>query len=548
MSDEQKPVDEIVTGASDDQAEKTVAKPDDVAGVPEAEPKTTKPKYSRILALRPILEKNDLKIGGSLHLPNNTRTEVLSWMEKFFAGLESKQAAREALSDSEREKKGYVFWEVPQNEGGSDGFWINQDEADVMGNLIASSRGLPPQFDTSTELLSGDDIETAPIYHESGKPIPLAIGNQRNNADPIAKIRQQLGLSITKTIPLWGSGFRIDVEGPTTADLLDLDMRITAEKVDIASGSFGFALTSYSIFKDRLLIDFLMDRVVKSTSGTIGKQDLLNRIALTDLDIITLGVASTIYPDGYPVDRSIFKDGNKEVRLEKRQVKLNISRMAGVRSSKFKDSELRRLSKSEAVYDYETLKAHRTGLRQDVDRYLPLNGTTLVKLQVPTLAEYLRIGLRYHTGLEKRAYEVLGKDESPEHRKIYMARMMEITRVMFMSHWVEGIYEKDEATDEYVPVPGLQRKDPVLHTEKEVEEADTSLELILEELSANMDICDKLVRGIDAFNNEMRLSFAMLPREHGTQVGEGEHPHVVIVDPSYLFFTLRLHKILQAGG
>lgn len=483
---------------------------------------------------------------GSVSLPTYSRNELNAWLAKLTDSIEAAQPDR-VLRINKGDVKGLNTWPISETAE----IYVTDKEAEILLAIRTSLKGLYQGHDECEFLNPSDEISNLPTYATGGKEIPIAIMSVNSDkiSDPVMRVKSKLGLSVPRNIPLWNSGFRLEIEGPSTLESLNLETKLIMEKIDVSYDTFGYALTSANIWMDRILIEFFLDRATKSTAGTVDYETLLRLISLTDLDTLTLGVASAIFPDGYTLERDLLKEVDGELTTTKVKSKVNPWRMLGVKTNCFTAAEKQRLAKTAGTTDHKTLKEHRKGLRAEVSRYVDIDDTFMIKLCVPTLEEYLRIGLTWHTYMEDRVNKVLASSGGEDERKVLLARSSEVARVMFLAHWVEGIYEKpDESSAEPIPLEGFVRLDSDEHSIEDVNATDKRIEEILEELSTSPTKCDAILDGIEAFSKKMRTTSVVIPRDPGAPAPKGEHPHVVTINPAELFFTLLRHKILMAGG
>lgn len=512
--------------------------------VEQSEDKQQTSEHTKFNLKQAIVDKLDetKKYPGSMIIPNNSRKEVNVWFTKLAQEIESKQEERKAFSQDKLDQGGYLYWNLDQDNR----LIVTEDEADLMQTLRETVRMLHQGMEETDSLKDSGGATNFPEVAGAEVP-PVILGvNEKNYKDPVARIKNRLGLSVNRWVPLWMSGFRVEIEGPATLDLLNLETRIVLDKIESSAESYGYALTSSNVYMDRVLIEFILDHIVKTTAGVHDSKSLKRLISLADFDMLVLGAASTIFPDGYPMERTMFRDSVEGIVGEKRKRKLNIWRMKAVRLSHFTEDEKRRVGIMGGIVPKDELIEHRKNIRQDVSRFVNIGNDTYVKLHIPNLEEYLRIGLRFNTGMEDRAKEVLGLDISEDQRKIYLARASDITRVMYLSHWIEGIYFKDG--DDGEMVASTQRVSDPNASDSDIKAADDIIAKVLEDISVFPNKADELIDAIEQFISKMRLALAVVPREPNTIVEKGEHPYVVTINPAEIFFTLLRHKILMAGG
>lgn len=481
---------------------------------------------------------------GNLVMPNHTRKELAAWFSRLVERIRIKQDARVAMSDEKLTKGGYMYWHLSEDSS----LVVTADEADILNNIRDSMRLLyngTYEHDIFHDPNGATNLPKISDKKGAMPPVILGITNDKNSTTS-SILRRKLSLSIDRMVPLWSSGFRVELTGAGNLDLLNLETKILMDKIDISTETYGYALSSYNIYMDRILIDFILDQVGKSTAGTTDPRTLKRLISLADFDILTLGMASTIFPDGYPMERAMFRKTVEGVSSIKRNRKLNVWRMKIVRDSHFTQEQKDRINIVSGNIPREELDQHREGIRPEVERFVDVGNDVYIKLHTPTLDEYLRIGLKFATGMEEHAKRVLGSEMDEDQRGIYLQRASDISRVMYLSHWVEGIYFKEGPEGDMIP--SVVRVKGVDATEEDIRSADKEIAKVLEDISVFPSKADHLLDEIEKYIDRMRLAFAIIPREPNTIVEKGEHPHVITISPAEVFFTLLHHKIQMAGG
>lgn len=498
-----------------------------------------------------IIEPSNRKVNeGSVIMPNYSRKEIQEFLIKLDGIVEAAQLERKQRVSM---GKGDDLIEVqPSDEDENSLFYLTEEEAKLLEYLRASEAMLDLGYDKSPLLMDGTTLTNLPRYIDGGNVTPIGImsASEDKIKDPVSKIKRKLGLSISRNVPLWSSGFRLELEGPSTMDLLNLETKILLEKLSMSYDTNGFALTSVNIYLDRPLINFILENVTSSTSGTTDVRKLMRYIALTDLDTLVLALASTLFPDGYTMERMSIVDNDGELETKYHDSKFNPWRMLAVKTARLTKHEMSRVAKLSGLIDPKTIKEHRLNLRKDVNRFFKLPDDLYIKFHVPSLEEYLRIGMDWTVSLNQRVDNLLRDEISTEEQKnIMLQRATNIARIMHLAHWIEGFYIRAEGeAGEPEPIDGLVRLDPEEFTPEEVEKADESINSLIQEMTVDIELAESLLTAIGEFTEEMRVSSVVITREVGVEPMKGEHPHVIPLNPAEIFFTLLRHKILMAGG
>lgn len=486
---------------------------------------------------------------GTLLLSNNTRKEITEWYSKLVTQIAQKQEERSKLSTKQLESEGWMRWTIDEDTA----LLTTQDEVKLLEALLASNRTIHSGMEDKHLMFDSLPATNMPGHSPENPRMQGIMYSPKADEikDPVQRVRRKLGLAVSRWVPLMTSGFRVELEGAGNMELLNLETKLLTEKINMSSDTFGYALSAVNAYMDRALINFILDHVTNNTAWNMSKNDLMRNITLADYDQLVTGMASTIFPDGYPIERTMFRETHPDgVTGKAVRKKLNIQRMSVTRweyLSEFQRNNLYAGKHTGTPQEIkERLSRHRESVRDDVPRFVELSNGITVKLHIPTLEEYLRIGIRFQTGLEDHIRETLSSEASPDERESYLARASDVSRVMFLAHWVEGIYTKDPETGEMIP-DIVRIKDPTESSEK-VAEADDAIRLILEDIAVFGEVADKLMSEIELFINKVKLSFPVITREPNTVVEPGEHPVVIPINPVEVFFTLLRHKILMAGG
>lgn len=545
---------ETETEASAETTEVSKSESDESVPTPKKKPKAYKSAdkvdHIQVNASARILEPADgMTQPGTLLLSNNTRKEVAEWYKKLMEQIADQQDERSKLNAKQLKEGNWMRWTVQEGVE----LLVTQDEVKLLEALLASNRTLSSGFEERFLLKESVPATNMAGYTQENPRMQGIMYSPKADEikDPVMRVRRKLGLAVSRWVPLMTSGFRIELEGASNMELLNLETKLLTEKINISSDTYGYALSAVNAYMDRALINFILDHVTNNTAWNMTKNDLLRHITLADYDQLVTAMASTIFPDGYPIERTMFREVHPSgVVGSNVRKKLNIQRMSVTRweyLTEFQRGNIHLGKHSGTTQEIsERLQRHRDTIREDVPRFVELGNGITVKLQIPTLEEYLRIGVRFQTGLEDHVREALSAEASAEERQAYLARASDVSRVMFLAHWVEGVYTKDKETGEMIP-DIVRIKDPAESSEK-VAEADDAIRLILEDVAVFGNIADKLMEEIELFINKVKLSFPVITREPNTVIEPGEHPSVIPINPVEVFFTLLRHKILMAGG
>lgn len=486
----------------------------------------------------PVIEEGKFENYDAVMLSNHDSKELESARETFMKYLLSQQKDRRRQAE-----EGTAQYRVASLDSGP--IYLTESELMALGTMGVYEKTLRQGAGVGI-FECGDSWTNLPKFGE----IPIVPGkvDHTTSKDPVTRIRGRLGLSTKLNVPLWGSGLHLQLEGPGLLDQLRLDISMLLEKVESSRASNGFALSAPAVFLNRHVIDFILSYVSSSTLGTVDIQTLKRTILLTDLEPLALYGAASIYPDGYNLERPCLEEFGGCGHVVTRKV--NLRRMLFVRQSKFSPTQLEFMAKRSGQIDPSLMRNYQESSRPDVSRYIDLDGTGLMlKLKVPTIAEYERVAGAWMTRMETRARSLLTSDASEQDREAYLAKANSMALIMLFGHWIEAVVEREGDLDTQ-PVVLLSRPSPDAPPTQETAAMDEKVDKILEDLSGDLKMVEKIGSGIEKFMNDMTLSTVAVPKticpnckKPLTGDQNSQHPHLVSINPIELFFTLLRHRI-----
>lgn len=490
----------------------------------------------------PIMEEGSFDNYDSVMLSNLDYTELDEARKSFIKHLSLQQASR-----TEQVKNKRAQYRVAEMESGP--LYLTEAELTVLGTLGVYDRTLR-QGAGEGIFESGDHWTNMPRCGET--PIVPGKVDHTTSKDPITQIRGKLGLSTKINVPLWASGLHLQIEGPGLLDQLRLDVTMLLDKVESSRATNGFALSAPSVYLNRHVVDFILSHVKSSTSNSIDINVLKRTILLTDLEPLALFGAASIYPDGYNLERPCLKEFGGCGHVVSRKV--NLRRMLFVRQSRLSESQMNYMVKRSGHVDPAMLREYQESARPDVSRYIPLDDASglMLKLKVPTLAEYERVATAWMERMESRARSLLTSNASEQDREAYLAKANSMALIMLFGHWIEAIVERTGELDSE-PKVLLSRPHPDTPASSETVSMDEKMDGLLEDLSGDLTLVEKIGVGIEKFINDMTLSTVAIPKticpeckKPLTGDDNSTHPHLVSINPIELFFTLLRHRIQLA--
>lgn len=349
------------------------------------------------------------------------------------------------------------------------------------------------------------------------------------NADPVLRIRNEMGLGSLVQIPLWHSGYWITLKTPSDSALLELEERMSMEKITLGRSSNGLIFSSAEIYTKNHLIDFIFDHVYAVTLDS--KEPALLRSVTLDSDYPQLvwGMALACYPSGYPLMQPCV--ANPDTCQHVVEALINLSRISWLDRSRLSAAQrvhmLNRVSPSSLAKIEIYQKEFNATIRGEIE----IHEKVSLRMRVPTLAESKSIGFDWVEQILDTTQKAFGMRMAEGQRENYVQNQALITSLRQYGQWFDAVVRNSNGEDE-----------EIITDRKAVDE-------IITMIASNNEISAKVYRSVRDFIDNATISMIALPKWKcpACQKEPDEkylrHPKLVPLDVVQVFFTLRDQKV-----
>lgn len=348
------------------------------------------------------------------------------------------------------------------------------------------------------------------------------------------RIAAALGTGLSNRVLLPHSGFFVTLRARSRGDYLALDTKVNLDAGKAGHDSVGLIFQNSHFGKVERVFEFITDSVSAANIQGYSDLDLGDYIRVTDLPILYNGQATTMFPDGHPLDLPCSNDPKVCGRIE--TVNLDLTRIVWFNQSQISKDQREHLGNLTTNYtpkdivEYQqkglspftktlTLKA---GINQDID--------VNIRLKVPTVNEYISAG-RAWVRDAKNALETILKDgyEMDEKgQRDYIQEHLDRSSLREYSHWIDR-----------------------LHIGKDYYIESESIHTALEELSAVDSIMAEIFKEIQTFIESVTVAIVAIPNfsckcgyDYSTDENS-KHPELVPIDPLKLFFASMARRLTR---
>lgn len=340
----------------------------------------------------------------------------------------------------------------------------------------------------------------------------------------VFRMQASLGTGAVVQIPLWHSGFWITLRAPSDNEMLELHRRLAEEKINIGRMSFGAAYSNQTVFFTALVMDFVMDHMVRSSVAEADKVRSL--IKTTDIHTLAWGMALSIWPRGFQYVRGIVGDPSEPNKIVTQKINLGRSQIVD-RSRLTEQQRMHMANKKAASMSVESILAYQNQhVRGREERIVLREGSDMVEeiallIDVPSMDQYLDSGERWITqmliGFDK-AIGMGGDDVA--RRNEYLEDHARATLLRQYGHWVKEIHIGPDKITNFEDV-----------------------ERNLGAMTSSPEIYDAYFEKITDYIKRSAIAIIAVPTYNEKDQTLDTHPYCFPIDPISTFFTLLVQKL-----
>lgn len=300
----------------------------------------------------------------------------------------------------------------------------------------------------------------------------------------VIHMRAMMNMGNLRRFPLWHTGIWLTVKAPSEARLLELERRISDDKVELGRTTHGLAFANQSVFFAGLLVDFVIEHI-HSSSLKQDDPDYHEIISCLDIPLMVWGIACAIWPNGFNYARAILNttqvvrgkvDVNKLLATDLRSLTAwQISHMAGKHGRNMTP---------------ESIVRYREEFTRGKGAAIHLTDQVSLNMRIPNIGQYLSSGEKWVNGVIAMVDKAFGMGANESLRDAYITAQGKATNMRQFIHWVESINVGTQVYDET--------------------DLDT-MELMMDTLSSDDDARRKYFKEVQSFIEEATVSLPAIP-------------------------------------
>jgi hypothetical protein len=369
----------------------------------------------------------------------------------------------------------------------------------------------------NTLTFNGQNINIGrPKFSNKGK------GSKMSSERLMLSVRSRLNLGAPIQIPLPGSGFYATIKPLGEDEIIAIWREILAETIKLGRVTHGLMFSNNQVFSARAIVQAWIRTMVETTVSDLPKENIIDHITINDLPIIAHSVATSIYPNGFPMTRAIFTDD----KLPKEEISqlIDIRKCLFMNAKMFKDDQLSHMVKRmDSPMTIKSIKDYKDQFVFNQNPVVDIGDSVKLHLSTPTLREYFDSGEKWVNDITATVHEALGANPEEGTRMQYISQLALASRLRQYSHYVKAIEEDGE-----------------LYTTRE------NVDKVLSALSASEDTSKKFYKAVSDYinNGQVSLIATTSVNEYEDKLTGNKWPRLMPLDPISIFFQLVEQKLL----
>jgi hypothetical protein len=374
----------------------------------------------------------------------------------------------------------------------------------------------------------GQGMEHNGAMFSAGKPKLAA------TADPVMRIRNELGMGSLIQIPLWHSGIWITLRTPSDTSLLELEQRMAMEKISLGRSSNGMVFSNSEIYTKNHLVDFILEHVYSVTAES--KEPSFLRAIILDTDYLQLvwGMALACYPAGYPLMQPCV--ANPDTCTHVVSALINLARISWVDRSRLSAAQRIHMLNRANPSTVTKIEEYQKEFSATAHGEIKVNSSVSLRMRTPSLEESKTIGYAWVEQILNSTQKAFGMRLADGAREQYVQNQALLTSLRQYGQWFDAVIRSDAGKD-----------DEVLTDRETVDE-------IITMIASSNEMSNQVYKAVKKYIDDSTLSMIALPK-YKCPSCQGEpsaeylkHPKLIPLDVVQVFFTLRDQKVNHRLG
>jgi hypothetical protein len=407
---------------------------------------------------------------------------------------------------------------------------VHEDSVNWYQTLLSGFRSVPahgvfedaladPNADWRNALsFGGQNINVGrPKFSNRGR------GSKMSSERLTLSVKARLGLGSPVQVPLVGSGFYATVKPLEEVEIIRLWRSVIADPIKLGRATHGLMFANNSVFTAKAIVTEWLQSMVETTVKDLPNENIIDHITINDLPLIAQSVATSVYPNGFPMSRAVFTEDTKLPKEEINQI-IDLRKALFMNAKMFKEEQLAHMVKRiEQPMSLKSVQEYKDQFVFNQNTIVDIGDGVKLHLYTPSLREYFDSGEKWINEIQAAVHGALGADADEKVRMQYISQLAKASRLRQYAHYVKAIEEDGE-----------------LYNTRE------NVDKVLTSLSASDEISSKFFKAISEYINNTQVAIIATTsvNEYEDTASGDKWPRLIAIDAISVFFQLVEQKLL----
>lgn len=341
--------------------------------------------------------------------------------------------------------------------------------------------------------------------------------SQMSSERLVLSVRSKLGLGSPLQTPMVGSGFYVMHKPLADEEIIALWRDVLLETVKLGRVTHGLIFSNNQGIAARAVARAFVASIVETTVSDLKEDDIYDHLTINDLPTICTAVAGSVYPNGFPLSRSVFTQNTNMPKEEVSQM-IDVRKSLWINGKMFNEEQLNHLShRIGRPMTLKSIKEYREHFKVDQQPVIDIGNGVRLHLHTPSLREYFDSCEKWITEITTTVQTALGTNPVEADRLRYISQLALSSRLRQYAHYVKAIEEDGE-----------------LYTTRE------NVDKTLNGLSASPEASKMMYKAISDYINTTQVSIIATTsvNEYEDKTSGLKWPRLIPIDALSVFFQL----------
>lgn len=271
----------------------------------------------------------------------------------------------------------------------------------------------------------------------------IRLDDKPAKSDLLAYLTRKSGMGATHEYPMPHTGIWVRLRTPTNTEVANMIQRLQNIAVRLGRTTKGQGFSNRIAVYNNALTDLALQCITHTNMAVTTPGDIEFRLSALDEPLLHHALASTMFPGGFNYRHTCIADPSKCNHVE--EAKLDMFSLTWFDVTQLVDRQRdllhTRFSRQLRAEELDQYAQDTTLGRKPIKWFDDIG----IRLRVPSVAERRDAANRWIEGVIDASHSSFNEAPGDANRNAYIERLGAITSSRQYSHWVDAIYQREDA-------------------------------------------------------------------------------------------------------